>query len=149
MKENKVEAVEIKPGNKVYFEQEMTVDNPNLWGVDSPYLYRLVTEVYENDVKVDEVTTKAGIRRIDYKPDGFYLNGERIYLRGGNRHQSYQNVGDAAPNSMQYRDAILIKEGGFNSVRATHYPQDPAFLDACDELGLLVIECQPDRKSVV
>ena len=134
---------EIPSGQGVHFEQDMTVDNPNLWGVDDPYLYQLVTQVYEDGVQVDEVENHAGIRTIAYKPDGFYLNGERIYLRGANRHQSFQNVGDAAPNSMQYRDAVIMKENGFNAVRATHYPQDPAFLDACDELGLLVIECQP------
>ena len=70
------------------------VEDPTLWDVDEPYLYELVTEIYENDAKVDEVTTKAGIRTIAYKSDGFYLNGERVYLRGANRHQSYQNVGD-------------------------------------------------------
>lgn len=137
------EEQEIASGKAVHFEQDLLVDNPNLWSVDSPYLYQLVTEVYEDGVKVDEVENHAGIRTIEYKPDGFYLNGERIYLRGANRHQSFQNVGDAVPNSMQYRDAVIMKENGFNAVRATHYPQDPAFLDACDELGLLVIECQP------
>ena len=141
--ESKAEDVELAAGKDVYFEQELSVEKPNLWSIDTPYLYQLVTEVYENDVKVDEVTTKVGIRRIEYKPDGFYLNGEHIYLRGGNRHQCYQNVGDAASNSMQYRDALQIKEDGFNAVRATHYPNDPAFLDACDEIGLVVIECQP------
>ena len=141
--ESEAEAAEIPSGEAVHFEQELSVENPELWSIDTPYLYRLVTEVYEDGVKVDEVTTKAGIRRIDYEPDGFYLNGERVYLRGGNRHQCYQNVGDAASNSMQYRDALQIKEDGFNAVRATHYPNDPAFLDACDEVGLVVIECQP------
>lgn len=140
---NDAEEQEIAAGESIHFEQEVSVDSPNLWSVDSPYLYRLVTEVYEDGVKVDEVENHAGIRTIEYKLDGFYLNGERIYLRGANRHQSFQNVGDAAPNSMQYRDAVIMKENGFNAVRATHYPQDPAFLDACDELGLLVIECQP------
>ena len=125
------------------FAQTLVVSNPKLWSTDDPYLYRLVSEVYNNGILTDSITTKIGIRTIDFKPDGFYLNGEKEYLRGGNRHQSYQNIGDAASNSMHYRDALQLKEDGFNAVRATHYPQDPAFLDACDELGLLVIECQP------
>lgn len=125
------------------FNQDLTVTNPNLWHPDSPYLYSLVSEVFIGLTLVDSVTTKIGIRTIEYKEDGFYINGERLYLRGANRHQAYQNIGDAAPNAMQYRDAMQIKENGFNAVRATHYPNDPAFLDACDELGLLVIECQP------
>ena len=134
---------ELKAGDDVQTVQTMKVDDPKLWNTDNPYLYSLVTGVYEEGKLLDEVTTKIGIRTIAYKSDGFYLNGEHVYLRGANRHQSYQNIGDAAPNSMQYRDALQMKENGFNAVRATHYPQDPAFLDACDELGLLVIECQP------
>lgn len=133
----------LEAGENFQFSQEMEIREPELWSVDHPHLYHLVTEVYEDDTKVDEVITKTGVRTIAYKPDGFYLNGERIYLRGANRHQCYQNIGDAAPKSMQYRDALQIKQNGFNAVRATHYPQDKAFLDACDELGILVIECQP------
>ena len=124
-------------------QQTLTVSNPNLWHPDHPYLYKLESEVYKAGVLVDSITTSIGIRTIEYKADGFYINGEKLYLRGANRHQSYQNIGDAAPNSMQVRDAIQMKENGFNAVRATHYPQDPAFLDACDAIGLLVIECQP------
>lgn len=137
------DAASIAAGGDMQFNQDLTVANPNLWHPDTPYLYSLVSEVYNGSTLVDSVTTKIGIRTIVYKADGFYINSERLYLRGANRHQSYQNIGDAAPNSMQYRDAMQIKENGFNAVRATHYPSDPAFLDACDELGLLVIECQP------
>lgn len=125
------------------FVQEFTIDSPHLWHPDSPYLYTLESEVYHKEKLVDKVDTKAGIRAISYKPDGFYINGEKFFLRGANRHQCYPYVGDAAPNSMQRRDALQLRKNGFNAVRATHYPQDPAFLDACDELGLLVLECQP------
>lgn len=137
------DAVNIPADSDLSFEQTLTVNDPNLWHPDHPYLYTLVSEVYKAGVFVDSLTTSAGIRTIEYKADGFYINGEKLYLRGANRHQSYQNIGDAAPNSMQVRDAIQIKENGFNAVRATHYPHDPAFLDACDAIGLLVIECQP------
>lgn len=128
--------------------QTLTVANPKLWHPDHPYLYRLVTRVYSDNVLVDKIVTAAGIRTLSFtsptgKADGFYINGQKLYLRGANRHQAYQHIGDAASNSMQYRDALQLKKGGFNAVRACHYPQSPAFLDACDELGLLVIECQP------
>ncbi len=136
-------ATTLASGEKRHFEQEIQVEKPHLWDTRSPYLYTLVSEVVSNGKSVDVVETRIGIRTIAFKADGFYLNGRKLYLRGANRHQSYQNVGDAAPNSMQRRDALQIKENGFNFVRATHYPQDPAFLDACDELGLLVTECQP------
>lgn len=127
----------------VAVSRQIEVNNPNLWYPDTPYLYTLETAVYRGGELADMVTTQVGIRTIAYKPDGFYINGERLYLRGANRHQAFQNVGDAAPDSMQYRDAMLLKESGFNAVRAAHYPQDPAFLQACDEIGLLVVECQP------
>ncbi|WP_171646580.1 discoidin domain-containing protein [Paenibacillus phytorum] len=125
------------------FNQNLTVTNPSLWSPDSPYLYSLVSEVYNASSLVDSTTTKVGVRTIQYKPDGLYINGQKIFIRGANRHQQYQNIGDAASDSMQYRDALLMKEDGFNAVRAAHYPNDPAFLDAADEIGLLVVECQP------
>jgi hypothetical protein len=130
------------------FHQQMKISNPNLWHPEHPYLYHLETLVYHAGVLKDQVITNTGIRFISFKSetgkaDGFYLNGEKLYLRGANRHQAYQYVGDGASDGMQYRDAKLIKAGGFNSVRAAHYPASPAFLDACDELGLLVIQCQP------
>ncbi|MFE7598664.1 discoidin domain-containing protein [Streptomyces sp. NPDC057494] len=132
------------PGNGDHtFVQKLSVSRPQLWHPDRPYLYRLVSEVSKGGRLLDSVTTRTGIRRIGFKPDGFYLNGERIYLRGANIHQNYAYIGDAAPPSMKYREAQRLKLGGFNAVRAAHYPHDPAFLDACDELGLLVVACQP------
>lgn len=128
--------------------QTLTVKAPTCWHPDHPYLYHLVSKLYNGHQLVDKIVTPAGIRTISFisssgKADGFYINGQKLYLRGANRHQAYQNIGDAASNSMQYRDAMQLKKGGFNAVRACHYPQSPAFLDACDELGLLVIECEP------
>jgi hypothetical protein len=130
------------------FEQSLIINNPNLWHPDHPYLYTLITQVYDNKELSDSKNTNAGIRTFSFKSpegkaDGFYINGEKLYLRGSNRHQSYQNIGDAASASMQYRDVLQMKKGGFNSVRAAHYPASVEFLDACDELGLLVIECEP------
>ena len=130
------------------FVQKLVVTKPKLWHPDHPYLYDLVTQIYNNTQLTDQKTTPVGIRSIAFKSptgktDGFYINGEKLYLRGANRHQCYQNIGDAAPASMQYRDALQLKKGGFNSVRASHYPQSPDFLDACDKIGLLVIECEP------
>lgn len=141
--QNETDVRHISAGADDSFEQSITVQDPSLWHPDHPDLYEVVSEVCIDGVPVDSITTKAGIRTIEFKADGFYINGEKLYLRGANRHQSYQNIGDAASNSMQVRDAIQMKENGFNAVRAAHYPQDPAFLSACDEVGLLVIECQP------
>lgn len=128
--------------------QNFVVAQPKLWHPDHPYLYHVVSQVYHQKQLSDQKTTAIGIRSIFFKSpkgkaDGFYINGEKLYLRGANRHQNYQFIGDAAANSMQYRDALQLKNGGFNAVRAAHYPQSPAFLDACDKIGLLVIECEP------
>ncbi|MBC9909402.1 glycoside hydrolase family 2 TIM barrel-domain containing protein [Chitinophaga varians] len=130
------------------FRQQLHLTAPHLWHPDHPYLYRLESAVYNGKVLVDKRVTPTGIRTISFtspdgKADGFYLNGEKLYLRGANRHQVYPYVGDAAPAAMQYRDAWQLKKGGYNAVRAAHYPASPDFLRACDELGLLVIECQP------
>lgn len=133
----------LSDGQNEQVSQTLSVSEPELWHPKDPNLYCLQTDILLEGEVVDSVSEKIGIRTIDYRPDGFYINGKKLYLRGANRHQSFQNVGDAAPNSMQRRDAILLKESGFNAVRAAHYPQDPAFLDACDEIGLLVVECQP------
>ncbi len=130
------------------WEQTLTVTTPHLWHPYHPYLYQVVSQVYSKGKLVDIKRSNAGIRTIAFrspegKADAFYINGEKLYLRGANRHQCYQNVGDAAANSMQYRDVVQLKRGGFNAVRAAHYPASPAFLDACDKIGLLVIECEP------
>ncbi|NLR62616.1 DUF4982 domain-containing protein [Chitinophaga polysaccharea] len=125
------------------FHQQLTVAQPHLWHPDHPYLYRLVSLVYRDDKLVDSISTYTGIRKLAFQADGFYLNGAKLFLRGANRHQAYQYVGDAASDRMQYLDALQLKKGGFNAARAAHYPQSPAFLDACDSLGLLVIECEP------
>lgn len=124
-------------------QQSLTVDHPQLWHPDHPYLYHLVSVVYKDNVPVDSLVTYTGIRNISFGTDGCYINGEKLYLRGANRHQAYEYIGDAAADNMQYLDALQLKKGGFNAVRAAHYPQSPAFLDACDKTGLLVIECQP------
>ncbi|WP_051899167.1 discoidin domain-containing protein [Sciscionella sediminilitoris] len=129
-------------GEGHHFPQSLTVDRPALWHPDHPHLYRLHSQVLHDGRPVDALTTTTGIRRIEFRADGCYLNGERIYLRGANCHQNHAWIGDAAPASMQYRDALRIKLGGFNAVRAAHYPHDPAFLDAADELGLLVVACE-------
>ena len=131
-------------GRTCTLEQRLTVDNPLLWHPYDPNLYTLECRVEAGGRQVDARTETIGIRTIRYDRDGgFFINGEHLYLVGANRHQSFPYVGDAASNSMQERDVIDMKRGGYNAVRAAHYPHDPAFLDACDRYGLLVVECIP------
>lgn len=125
-------------------EQIFNVDSPLLWHPYHPSLYTLHTQVLKDKKVLDETSKQVGIRTIRYTAkEGFFINGQRLYMRGANRHQAFPNVGDAASNSMQERDVISLKRGGYNAVRAAHYPSDPAFLDACDRYGLLVVECIP------
>lgn len=131
-------------GGQTTLKTDLTVDAPHLWFPDTPYRYELECRVVENGRIVDSVRQMIGIRRIRYTTEeGFFINGQRLFLVGANRHQAYPYVGDAASNSMQEREVIDMKRGGYNAVRAAHYPQDPAFLEACDRYGLLVIECIP------
>ncbi len=118
----------------------LTVENPLLWAPNSPNLYTLKTKIVSENKIVDEESTRIGIRNIKISKDGFYINGEKMFLRGINRHQEYPYIGYALSNSAQYRDAVKIKEAGFDYIRLSHYPQSKAFMNACDELGLIVID---------
>ncbi|MGB2273451.1 MAG: polysaccharide deacetylase family protein [Flavicella sp.] len=125
-------------------EQEMLtnleVKNPKLWGPQHPNLYTLSTELLENGIVVDRETQKIGFKNIEFKGQDLYLNGEKIFLRGVNRHQEYPHIGYALSDNAQYRDAYKIKEAGFDYVRLSHYPHSTAFMEACDVLGLLTID---------
>ncbi|MCH5257957.1 MAG: glycoside hydrolase family 2 protein [Lachnospiraceae bacterium] len=113
--------------------------NVSLWDLDYPELYELKTELIQNGEVLDEKYITLGFRKTEFKEDGFYLNNKKIKIRGLNRHQSYPYVGYAMPESMQKRDAdILKKELGVNAVRTSHYPQSHYFVERCDEIGLLV-----------
>lgn len=111
-----------------------------LWDVDDPKLYQVRVRLSEGQ----ERSVRIGFRDARFHEDGFYLNGRRLRLFGLNRHQWYPYVGAAMPERVQRKDAeILREELGCNMVRCSHYPQSEAFLDACDELGLLVWEEAP------
>lgn len=134
----------IEGGKDHTFIQTITINQPKLWHPNLPHLYTLVSEVYDASKLVDIQTTRIGIRRINFSPkDGFSINGERFIFMGTNRVQDYPYVAWAFPNSAQRRDAIHLKEAGFQYVRLSHNLQDPSFLDACDKLGLLVMACIP------
>lgn len=124
---------------------EIEVEKPQLWNTEHPYLYELVTSVWAGDVLKDQKKTRFGIRQIETnREQGIVINGEvQPFLSGINRHQDYPVIGNAAPASMQKRDAVLYKKAGFKVIRAAHYPMSEEFLNACDELGLLLFEATP------
>ncbi len=110
------------------------------WDVDSPKLYTLRADLLDKDGAVaDSVKTTFGFRTAVFKADGFYLNGNKLFIRGLDRHQSFPYIGYAAPKHLQEEDARILKEElACNGVRTSHYPQSQYFIDACDRLGLLV-----------
>lgn len=131
-------------GTTLHHTQQFAVNNPKLWYPDSPALYVLRTEVMDGREITDCENTRIGIRRIEMtREKGFVINGKPLILEGSNRHQEYPYVGNAISDQAQYRDMYQIRNNGFNTVRLGHYPQDPSVLEACDELGLLVIEPIP------
>ena len=115
------------------------IENVLLWDIDNPNLYNLKTILYDENNVYDIRVDRIGFRTVQFRKDGFYLNGKRVIIRGLNRHQAYPYVGYAMPKSMQVDDAKVLKYTlGLNAVRTSHYPQSKHFINACDELGLLV-----------
>ena len=135
--------VRLAPGEDRTLTLELQAVQPNLWSPQAPHLHLLHTDLLEAGEVVDAESTRIGIRRIEISADGFRINGKRMFLRGTNRHQEYPYIGYALSDEAQFRDARKIKDAGFDYIRLSHYPHSPAFMDACDELGLVVMNCIP------
>lgn len=137
----------IRNGKGQKTSTKTTISNPHLWDPDSPYLYQLHILVKDKRGNiVDGYRRRVGIRSIEFKgKDGFWLNGKPYPspLIGANRHQDFAVVGNALSNSLHWRDAKKLRDAGLKVIRNAHYPQDPAFMDACDELGIFVIVNTP------
>ena len=142
----------LQPGEARTVTQRIVVKNPQLWTPETPFLYNIGTRIRDGKQSLDGGTTRIGIRSFEFvrtddtqgRQPGFYLNGHRYHqLIGANRHQDFAYVGNALPNSQQWRDAKRLKDCGFTIIRTAHYPQDPSFMDACDELGLFIIVATP------
>jgi beta-galactosidase len=137
------ELQEVEGKNTAAFDQQLTIQKPMLWSPESPHLYTLNIQVLQNGKLIDEETVKTGIKTFRFEKGSFILNGNKVFIRGTNRHQEYPFIGYALSDNAQYRDAYKIKAAGFNFVRCSHYPPAPAFLEACDELGILVMNSIP------
>ena len=143
-------------GSRALYQRELslpivgTLNGVHPWSLEHPSLYTLTVRLIRPgtnglpDRVLDERSTRFGFRTLQFVAGGLYLNGQRVELRGLNRHQSYAYQGYAMPDSIQRLDAQLLKkELGCNAVRTSHCPPSPAFLDACDELGILVFTEMP------
>src|SRR5438067_736257 len=141
---------EITPNGQAHNDLTLTnIRDIELWNIDQPKLYRVLVGLSERERVIDQWETRIGFREAKFTPEGFFLNGKHLKLRGLNRHQTFPYVGQAMPARVQKRDAwILRKELKSNIVRTSHYPQSPHFLDGCDEYGLLVFEEIPGWQHI-
>jgi beta-galactosidase len=121
--------------------QMLHIANPLLWSPDAPNLYRLKTELVDGSRLIDETTTTFGIRSIRFDAaHGFFLNGKPTKIKGTCNHQDHAGVGIALPDALQDFRIARLKEMGSNAYRTSHNPPTPELLDACDRLGMLVLD---------
>ena len=138
---NSQKHVELDGNKSKIDEQSITVTNPVLWSLETPQLYKAVTEIKSGDVTVDRVETNFGIRSIKFDGSvGFSLNGQKIILKGGCIHHDNGPLGSAAIDRAEERKIEILKENGYNAIRTSHNPPSQALLDACDRLGMLVMD---------
>ncbi len=131
----------IKGKESLKYFRKFLIDAPKLWTMDSPNLYTLRTEIIKNGVVVDTEETKFGIRTLDFSPEkGFLLNGEPVILKGACIHHDNGILGSASYDRAEQRKIEILKRNGFNAIRSSHNPPSQQLLDACDRLGVLVID---------
>lgn len=133
--------VNLAPGLQIEVASTLKVTDARLWSVGTPILHKLITSVRRAGAEEDRYETSFGIRTIHFDANkGFFLNGRRVELKGTNNHQDHAGVGTAIPDALQDYRILRLKEMGSNAYRASHHPMTPELLDACDRLGMLVID---------
>ncbi|ASU33987.1 glycoside hydrolase family 2 TIM barrel-domain containing protein [Mucilaginibacter xinganensis] len=131
----------VKTGAAYQFTKTVNIDNPDLWSCESPALYTAVTEVYAEGKLTDQQKNTFGIRKITFDTEnGFQLNGKTVKLKGGCVHNDNGPLGSKTYDRAEERKVELLKASGFNAIRCAHNPPAPALLEACDRLGMLVID---------
>ncbi|MGA7965855.1 MAG: glycoside hydrolase family 2 TIM barrel-domain containing protein, partial [Gammaproteobacteria bacterium] len=138
--QKKATNLRLKEGDNTINQAFKSISNPHLWSPGDPYLYRVVSQIFDrrSGKVLDEISNPLGLRWFKFDADnGFFLNGKHMKLIGANRHQDYPGMGNAVPEHLQIRDIELLKKMGANFIRISHYPQDPVILQECDKLGIL------------
>jgi len=124
-------------------KQKLTINNAHLWNLDDPYLYRAIAVVKKNGVIVNQNKSTFGVRTISFDAKkGFFLNGKHLKIQGTNNHQDHAGIGSALPDYMQFYRIQLLKKMGSNAYRTSHNAPTPELLQACDSLGMLVLDEQ-------
>jgi len=131
---------QIAAGTTVTFDQTTpAVTNPSLWHPDHPTIYKALSYLSDSTGTIDTFTTPFGFRYFSWSAtQGFSLNGAHYWIQGGNVHQDHAGWGNGITNTALYRDVKMVKDAGMNFIRGSHYPKDPEFADACDQLGVLL-----------
>lgn len=122
--------------------EELTLHIPDgkIWSAENPYLYQCNVRLIKNDIVSDEETVAFGLRTIDWNPKGLFINGKETLLRGACVHHDNGILGACCFRDAEYRRVRIMKEAGFNAIRSAHNPMSKAMLDACDELGMYVMD---------
>ena len=132
--------VSLSINEKKTIRQKITISKPRLWSLEDPYLYRVIPVVQSAGKIIDSDKLRFGIRTINIQSNGLFLNGKHIKIKGTNNHQDHAGVGSALPDYLQYYRIFLLKQMGSNAYRTSHHPPTPELLDACDSLGMLVMD---------
>jgi len=123
------------------YEQQLAVRQPALWSLEERNLYRVITEVESQGAITDRYETRFGIRDLKFDPDnGFFLNDKSVKIKGTCNHQDHAGLGVALPDAVQWFRVRKLQEMGCNAIRTSHNPPTPELLDACDELGMLILD---------
>jgi beta-galactosidase len=136
-----IDNLRLKPRETKDFTTEISLENPNLWSIENPYLHKMITTIKVENNIVDTYETSFGIRTIRFDAnEGFFLNGKHIKIKGTNNHQDHAGVGAAMLDALQEFRIKTLKSFGSNAYRCSHNPPTPELLEACDRLGMLVID---------
>ena len=122
--------------------EQIFLHHPRLWSTGDPYLYRVMPVVEQQGRSTDSKVLRTGIRTIEVRPDGVFVNGRYEKIQGVNCHQDHGGLGSALPDYLQYYRIGLLRDMGVNAYRTSHHAPTPELLDACDSLGVLVLDEQ-------
>ncbi|RYY57966.1 MAG: glycoside hydrolase family 2 protein [Chitinophagaceae bacterium] len=138
---SRTDGVKLLPWKSLLVNSDLSVKQVRLWDLDQPYLYNLVTTLESGGKELDHYETPFGFRTVRFDArQGFFLNEKNIKLKGTNNHQDHAGVGAAIPDELQYYRIRALKAFGSNAYRCSHNPPTPELLEACDKLGMLVID---------